>query len=423
MVQNYGRAAKTISDMLAAHSAEELQARLTPKPGSEPARIPDPRKHDAATIAARWGLIGGGNESRRLISDETSIARAPLYQRNIENYIGTVRLPVGVAGPLRVNGVAAQGDYFVPLATTEAALVASYARGSWLITSAGGASAAVLNEAVTRTPGFAFASIYEAGAFVSWLAGEIDRIRSVAESTTRHGKLVDLAFHLQGNNVYVVFSYTTGEASGQNMVTIATDAACRHIIEHTPVKPRRQFLDANMSGDKKASVLSFQSVRGRSVTAEVTIPSRLVNATLHTDVRTMVDFWRMSALGGVMSGTIGVQAHFANGLAAVYIATGQDAACVSESAVGVTRMEETDAGDLYAAVSLPNVMVGTVGGGTGLPEQSACLGILGIKGPGSANALAEICAALCLAGEMSIIGAFAAGDFSRAHQSHARGGD
>ena len=135
----------------------------------------------------------------------------------------------------------------------------------------------------------------------------------------------------------------------------------------------------------------------------------------------MTDYWRMSALGGVMSGTMGVQGHFANGLAALFIATGQDAAAVAEAAVGVTRLEETADGGLYAAVTLPNLIVGTVGGGTGLPSQRACLDLMGLAGPGHARALAEVAAALALAGELSIIGALASGEFARAHRLLARG--
>ena len=176
-----------------------------------------------------------------------------------------------------------------------------------------------------------------------------------------------------------------------------------------------------MSGDKKASAQSFLSVRGKKVTAEVTLPGELVKGLLHTTPERMVDYWRMSAMGGVLSGTIGVQGHYANGLAALYIACGQDAACVSESAVGVTRFELTDTGDLYASVTLPNLIVGTVGGGTGLPSQKAGLELLGLAGAGNSRAFAEVAAGITLAGELSIIGALCAGHFARAHQQLARG--
>jgi hydroxymethylglutaryl-CoA reductase (NADPH) len=204
------------------------------------------------------------------------------------------------------------------------------------------------------------------------------------------------------------------------MVTIASDAVCTYIDAHSPVRPQYFFVEANLSGDKKASAQSFLLVRGKKVSAEVRLSADLVARRLHTTPEHMVNYWRMSALGGVLSGTVGVHGHYANGLAALYLACGQDVACVAESAVGVTRFEVTPEGELYAAVTLPNVMVGSVGGGTGLPSQKACLSILGLAGPGKAQALAEVCAGLCLAGELSIIGALCSGNFTRAHQILAR---
>jgi hydroxymethylglutaryl-CoA reductase (NADPH) len=226
---------------------------------------------------------------------------------------------------------------------------------------------------------------------------------------------------IEGNHVYVHFNFTTGDAAGQNMVTIATDAIYSYILTHTPVRPRYSFLEANCSGDKKASLQSFLLGRGKRVTAETIIPARLVSRYLRTTPERIAQYFSMGALGGVLSGTIGVQGHFANGLAALYIACGQDAACVAESAVGVTRFEVTPDGDLYGAVTLPNLMVGTVGGGTKLPSQHACLEILGLAGPGCARALAEVCAALCLAGELSLTAALCSDQFARAHQRLARG--
>jgi hydroxymethylglutaryl-CoA reductase (NADPH) len=231
---------------------------------------------------------------------------------------------------------------------------------------------------------------------------------------------VDLRVTVEGNHVYLNFEFTTGDASGQNMVTLATDAVCDYIREHCPVQPQYAFVEGNLSGDKKASAQSFLLVRGKKVSAEALLPVELVRKRLNTTPERMVDYWRMSALGGVLSGTLGVQGHYANGLAALFLACGQDVACVAESAVGVTRFEVGAGGGLYACVTLPNIMVGTVGGGTGLPSQRACLELLGLAGAGQAQALAEVCAGLCLAGELSIIGALCSGNFSRAHKVLAR---
>jgi len=233
--------------------------------------------------------------------------------------------------------------------------------------------------------------------------------------------MTDMRFAVEGNHVYLTFEFFTGSAAGQNMVTIATQAICDYIRQNAPVQPRYSFVEANLSGDKKASALSFLGVRGKKVVAEVNLSSSIVQHVLRAVPEMMVNYWRMSAMGGVMSGTIGVHGHYANGLAALFIACGQDAACVAESSVGITRMELTEEGGLYAAVSLPNVIVGTVGGGTGLPSQQACLAALGLAGPDHAEAFAEVCAGLALAGELSIIAALSAHEFTRAHSRRARG--
>lgn len=402
-------------------SIDELRQRLQPRHEDPPPRMPRARALSAEGVDRRWELLTDDAGCREQLADPQSVAQMQSYARNVENWIGTVKVPVGIAGPLRVNGLFARDDYFVPLATTEAALIGSYSRGAQLISDAGGCATLILNEGVSRAPGFAFRTLDQVGEFVMWAIGNLDEMRARAEGTTAHGKLLDMRVSVEGNHVYLSFEFTTGDASGQNMVTIATQAIYDFVLKNSPVEPEYSFLEANQSGDKKSSYQSFIAVRGRKVTAEVVLPAELVQRRLHTSPVQMERYWRMSAIGGVLSGTIGVQGHYANGLAALYIACGQDAACVAESAVGVTRFEIVDDGDLYASVTLPNVLVGTVGGGTGLPSQNACLSILGLTGPNQAPALAEVTAALCLAGELSIIGALTAGHFARAHQKLARG--
>ena len=402
------------------HLRPEDAERLAPRHTPAPPRVPGGSAIDERSVDERWQLPALPSSARPALVDDWTRAHQGSYARNIENFLGTAKVPVGLAGPLRVNGAHASGDYYVPLATTEAALVASYSRGAQLVTEAGGCAAAVVNEGVTRAPAFAFATMAEASLFVAWSTTQFDAFRAAARGTTRHGELVDMQLVLEGNNVHVIFEFTTGDASGQNMVTIATEAICRAITETAPVKPRYWFVEANMSGDKKATALSFTSVRGRKVSAEIVIPGPLVERRLHTTPRAMADYARMSVLGGVMSGSIGVQGHFANGLAALFIACGQDAACVAEASVGVTRLEVLDDGCLYASVTLPNLIVGTVGGGTSFPTARECLEMIGCYGEGHARKLAEIAAATALAGEISIIGALAAGEFGAAHQAYAR---
>ncbi|MEO0631814.1 MAG: hypothetical protein AAFY46_13985, partial [Planctomycetota bacterium] len=184
----------------------------------------------------------------------------------------------------------------------------------------------------------------------------------------------------------------------------------------SPVAIERWYLESNLSGDKKASTQSFSLVRGRKVTADAVIPSDVLQSEFRCSAEDMSRYWRASAMGGVLAGTLGVQGHFANGLAALYLATGQDIACVSESAMGVTRLEAKPDGSLYAAVTLPSLMLGTVGGGTTLPTASACLDLMGISREHGAASLAELTAAVLLAGELSLVAAIAAGTFGRAHR-------
>lgn len=397
----------------------DLTSQLAPREGKPSRRLtPSPYISEKA-LNQRWKTLSALTDRSLLLDDQTE-QNCAIFDRNIEHFIGTVKVPVGIAGPLRVNGLHAQDDYLVPLATTEAALVASYNRGAQLITKAGGASAMLLNEGVTRTPVFVFEALAEAGQFVAWVTTQYEQFKHIAETTTSHGKLHDINVNIEGNHVYLVFEYHTGDASGQNMVTIATNEVYHHILKTTPIEPKEAFLDGNLSGDKKANNYTLRHVRGKKVTAEVTIKRALVERYLHTTPEKMARFGQVTTTGAALSGSIGVNAHYANALAALYIACGQDAACVAESAIGMTRMEVNSQGDLYASVTLPNLMVGTVGGGTGLPSQRACLEILGLYGAGHAKALAEMAAALCLAGELSIVGAFCADHFSRAHQKLAR---
>ena len=378
-----------------------------------------PFQEEAFFAAKRWNKLGQP-QARAEIFDQKAKDNAASFSNNIESYIGTISIPVGIAGPLRVRGAEGSRDYRVPLATTEAALVASYNRGARLLTSAGGCNARVVAEAVSRTPMFAFNNLVEAEEFSSYIDSHAHLFTDVVSQVTSHGRLVSVRCLIEGSHVYVDLQFTTGDASGQNMVTFASDAICKLILEHSPIAPRYWFLEANFSGDKKSTAKSMGHVRGKRVTADITLPRALIEQQLHTTPERMVEYWCAGAIGGVLSGATGIQGHFANGLAALYLACGQDVACVAESATGITRLE-TIGPDLYASVTLPNIMVGTVGGGTSLPSAKACLDILGLAGCGKSTALAEVCAAIVLAGELSIIGAFCSGDFALAHRALSRG--
>ena len=415
---------RTLDHLRASFTETQARGRLNAQPQRPRApALRGGRIADRASISALWRRIRDAGkatpEDERVLCDPDTLDAAESYGANIENMIGTVKVPIGVIGPLRINGLHANGDFLIPLATTEAALVASYARGAELASLAGGVSAVLLMEGVLRSPGFKFAHVLDAGLFVDWIARSRDDLKSVAEATTRHGRLVSLEPMIDNDIVFLLCRYTTGDASGQNMVTIATEALCRHIEAHCPVRPLHWFIEANFSGDKKSTYLGLITGRGRKVTASVILPRQLVEQGLHVSVERMLDYAQMAGLGAMLSGQLGAQGHYANGLAAFYIATGQDAACVSESAIGFTRMERRGE-DLFVSATLPNILVGSVGGGTSLPSQAAALRMLGLKGTGHAAALAEVVAAICLCGEISIIGALAAGHFTRAHHKFAR---
>lgn len=354
------------------------------------------------------------------LSGKKIFSDTKLLEGNIENYIGMTQIPTGIVGPLKVLGTMACGDFFVPLATSEGALVASYHRGAKATRLCGGVTSICLIEAVQRSPVFKFNNIGELGTFLLWLLPQMEEMKKITERVSRYAKLLDVIPNIEGNNLMLTFEYQTGDASGQNMVTICTDEICNYLIANTPVQPGAWFIEGNYSGDKKATALSFTTVRGKKVTAEVELSKEVVEKVLKTTPKQMADYWQTSTVGIIQSGAIGAQGHFANGIAALFLATGQDVACVSEAAVGITRMEVTASGNLYASATLPSLILGTVGGGTSLPTQKECLELMDCYGPGKARKLAEICGALVLSGELSIAAALSAGHFSSAHKKLGR---
>lgn len=415
---SYTRARELAQRLSRGQSFDVLTGRLRPVTVDEQPlgpRVPGQALWTAEARAERIAAIEQRGVEVPALAGRTPEVDPAALKGNIENYIGMTCIPTGLIGPLRVNGLHAAGDYYVPLATSEGALVASYDRGARIISLAGGASTLTTTEQVQRAPGFLFASMAEAGLFAAWAVGEFDRFREVAATRTRHGQLVDLMTHIEANHVYLIFAFYTGDAAGQNMVTFCTAAICADILERSPVTPRTWYLESNMSGDKKATGLSFQQTRGRNAMAEVVIERELFERRMHTTPERMAEYWRLSFIGGVQTGSIGVSGHISNGIAALFLATGQDAACISEASVGITRMEVHESGGLYAAVTLPNLILGTVGGGTSLPTARECLRILDCEGTDRASRLAEICAAVALAGELSIVAALCSGDFARAH--------
>jgi len=419
MAHQLGKIGVFVEELLKNQPLKKFLQQLMPDPKTPSEKFPvGTTTEDMQRRCEQIGI--GFNSPQSPICPPEAVENKELFKANIENYIGVCTVPMGIAGPLRVNGLFAQGDFCVPMATTEAALVASYNRGARLITAAGGATTMVLSEGVSRAPGFCFENLREIGSFITWLTSQYEKLKQITEQSSHYCKLTDCRIQVEGNHLYVILEFYTADAAGQNMVTFATDRICAHIMENTPVKPQSWYVEANLSGDKKATGISFQNVRGKKVSAEVVIPHELLQRYLHVNCRQICKYWQISAIGGALSGSFGLQGHYANGLAAMYLATGQDVACVAESAMGITRLETTPENDLYAAVTLPNLIVGTVGGGTKLPAQSQALKVLTCHGSGSSRRFAEVVAATCLAGELSIMGALTAGHFASAHENLAR---
>lgn len=333
---------------------------------------------------------------------------------NIENLVGAVHVPLGVAGPIRVNGDHAQGSYYVPFATTEGTLVATYQAGMRAITEAGGANAYVLGDSLDITPCFLLTSARDAISFAQFLHDHLSELKRVAAETTAHGRLVELHTRVLGRRVLARFVFTTGDAMGMNMVNIAVDQICRHVMEIAQCE--RYYLRCNYSSDKKPAAINLFRPYGKEVAIDFTLPASVVETYLGVSSRDLLDFLATARLGAMQAGALGMNAHFANGLAAIFIACGQDVAQVVNASIGFVDAELVDDGGLYVFARLPNLVVGTVGGGTDLPTQSECLALLDCHGDGTAPKFAEIVAATVVGGELAIGAALATGRFIEAHR-------
>jgi hydroxymethylglutaryl-CoA reductase (NADPH) len=338
---------------------------------------------------------------------------------NIENFAGVAQVPIGIAGPLLINGEHASGEFYVPLATTEGTLVASYNRGMRLLTESGGVKTTVVDDAMQRAPAFVFDDAREAHRFGAWVDESFDEIKKVAESTTSCGVLRDIRQYSIGPLRYLRFNYTTADAAGQNMTGKATLAACTWIEDRYPADVR-YLLSGNIDTDKKHSRINMLETRGKRVVAEATIKRELLKELMGVDTETL--FWarQVQMAGSFLVGSANNGAQAANGLTAMFIATGQDVANIAESHAGVSYTQLLDNGDYYWSMTLTSLIVATVGGGTGLATQRECLDLLGCSGPGKAHKLAEICAAVVLAGETSLSSAVIHGDWVSSHEKHGR---
>lgn len=363
---------------------------------------------------------------------EYTLDAARAASRHCENFIGAAQIPIGITGPLSVRGryVSPDEELYVPLATTEGALIASTNRGCRAIREAGGAVVHVEDVGMTRAPVFRSRGIEDTQRFLHWVDENEDRIREVAESTSNHLELLDIRSQVFGSSIYLRFRFRTGDAMGMNMATVACDRVIRDLIEPETGLPCLA-LSGNFCVDKKPSAINFLEGRGKRVWAEVELSGDILEGFLRTSARDLVEVqYRKNLLGSIAAGSMGYNAHFANILAAFFIATGQDVAQVVEGSMGVTTIEARGEDGVIAAVYMPDLPLGAVGGGTALDTQAEALAMIGVNpgaGPragekgAAAMRLAEIVGATVLAGELSLLAALTSSDLARAHQELGRG--
>ncbi|MBI1863540.1 hydroxymethylglutaryl-CoA reductase [Candidatus Microgenomates bacterium] len=343
-----------------------------------------------------------------LVDDTNSI--------HCENLIGATSIPLGVAGPLDVIGDEVRRPAYVPLATTEGALVASVSRGCKALNEAGGARVNVYKTGTTRGPVFYTESVAHGQEFLDWAQEHVDEIVKEVEKTSSHILLTNLEAKLIGSYAYLRLYFDTSDAMGMNMVTIATQAVIDYVEKNTKV--RSIAIAGNFDVDKKAAWLNSIYGRGFQGWADVVIPENTLKKTLKASAEQIFDVWLAKCMiGSAISGSMGFNAQFANVVAAIFAATGQDLAHVVEGSLGITTMKVINGKNLYVSVYLPSLMVGTVGGGTQLTSKKEALSIMGVK---SVAELAEIITGAVLAGEVSLLASLAEGSLAKAHEKLGR---
>ncbi len=342
---------------------------------------------------------------------------------NVENFTGVAQVPIGFAGPIRINGEAAQGDFLIPLATTEGTLVASYNRGIKLLNLNGGVKTTVVGDAMQRAPVFVFADARQARDFARWVQSpeNMAHIRREAEATSSVARLLYIDTYLSNKFAYLRFNFSTGDAAGQNMVGRATFAACSWILDnYRDGGITRFYLESNFATDKKASQINIMRTRGKRVTAEALIRRDTLIQTMRVEPEGLAYHYGVANIGSILSGANNNGLHSANAITAIFIATGQDVANVSESSAGVLYTELTPEQDLYISITIPSLIVATYGGGTALATQRECLELLGCLGKGKVAKLAEIIAGVVLAGELSLASAISSSDWVSSHEQYGR---
>ncbi|KAG7661410.1 HMG1 [[Candida] subhashii] len=347
-----------------------------------------------------------------------------------ENVIGYMPLPVGVAGPLIIDG----SPYQVPMATTEGCLVASTMRGCKAINAGGGVSTVLTRDGMTRGPCVRFPTLARAGQAKLWIDSEEGQktVKKAFNSTSRFARLQHVQTALAGTLLFVRFRTTTGDAMGMNMISKGVEYALKYMVEECGWDDMEVIsVSGNYCTDKKPAAINWIEGRGKSIVAEARIPSDVVQKVLKSDVEALVELnISKNLIGSAMAGSVGgFNAHAANIVTAVFLACGQDPAQNVESSNCITLMNKDKVtGDLQISVSMPSIEVGTIGGGTILEPQGAMLELLGVRGPhptnpgDNARQLAKIVASAVLAAELSLCSALAAGHLVQSHMQHNRKG-
>ena len=335
----------------------------------------------------------------------------------IENHVGFMKVPMAVVGPMLLDGVYAKGEFSVPLCTIEGTLAMSMNRGILASYLCGGTTVRHFRQELSRAPVFIFDSFDESAKFQSWVEKNKDSIAAAAESTTNYGKVLRIDQYTVQNYVVLDIVLDTGNAAGQNMVTLAAQVACELIRKETG---HNYFLESNINSDKKPSVRNMLLGRGHAVAAETVIKNSVMKKVLKMDPDVLFKSWPYYSTISSMAGIHGNGIHESNALTAIYLATGQDAACAAENSTAHFSIEKMDDG-LKFKLTLPSLTVGTVGGGTRLKMQKKNLEMLGCaEGEHSSRKLAEIIAGATLALDISLVCAIGSHTFTDAHMKYGR---
>lgn len=423
-------AASTRSSSAAGRSRSTVDGRSPSARGGRASRnsasslppIPRDASDDYAEppVAARRALWTdvAGRAPEHVAGVPTPLADA---RGKIENLVGFAQVPLGLAGPLHVDTSGGKRCVYVPLATTEGALVASYSRGMRLLAAGAaqgsGARARVVHEGLTQNPILVYCDARSAIAAAETARASAKELAAIVRGTTKHGKLVSVRANVLGRRVVLSLTFTTGDAIGINMAARAADLCSAELARRTRALERYVH---GQDVEKRANARAFVEGRGRSVVCDALVPKEALAALARTTPEKLVAIQRSYATGFAHLSTNNWCVQSANGLAAAFLALGQDVAYVIESANGLLDFDVTETGDLHASVTLPSMLVGSVGGGTGQGTARECLELLGCAGDGKANELAEILAATVLAGDLSLMAAFCSHEFVAAHEKLGR---